>query len=151
MVSTIASLVVFVVSGVISHSFGVFKMSLSFGVQAIIAGLFLLFSILIFYASLKNLPFSKLNIELVKSGPYNIVRHPRYAAITLFIFPAFSVLCNSWLCLLSTIIICLIFRYGIRKEEVNLVRIFGDEYKAYMKRTPRIVPKILIRNLSFFY
>ncbi len=45
--------------------------------------------------------------------------------------------------LTTSILTYLVFRLVIHEEEEQLERIFGNEYREYMKRTPRFFPKIL--------
>ncbi len=76
---------------------------------------------------------------LVTSGVYGIVRHPMYlAGIVIFTFnPHFTV--NS---LTISILADLYFLIGIFIEERRFLRIFGDQYREYMKRVPRLIPGI---------
>jgi len=81
--------------------------------------------------------------ELVTSGVYGIVRHPLYlAGIVIFTFnPHITV--NS---LTITALADLYFLFGIFIEERRFLRIFGDQYKEYMKRVPRLIPKLRFRG-----
>lgn len=77
--------------------------------------------------------------ELVTSGVYGIVRHPMYlAGIVIFTFnPQITV--NS---LTITVLADLYFLFGVFIEERRFLRIFGDQYREYMKRVPRLIPGI---------
>jgi protein-S-isoprenylcysteine O-methyltransferase Ste14 len=77
--------------------------------------------------------------ELVTTGVYGIVRHPLYVAgIIIFTFsPHITV--NG---LTITILADLYFLFGMFIEERRFVRIFGDQYREYMKKVPRMVPRI---------
>ena len=151
MISTLASTVVFVASVLISNKSLFFKMNLGTELKFFLAGLLFLISFLLYFYAVMSLPLNKLNKELVTCGPYKKVRHPRYAAIIFFIFPALAIIFSSGLSLLSTIFIFFIFRHGIKKEEIYLLKLFGEDYKTYMSNTPRIIPKLLVRNFAFFY
>ena len=80
--------------------------------------------------------------ELVTSGPYRWVRHPLYAVFPLMSI-AISLLAANWfiggMTLLALVMIVLVV---IPKEEANLIEAFGDEYRAYMKRTGRLLPRL---------
>ena len=80
--------------------------------------------------------------ELVTTGVYGIVRHPMYlAGIVIFTF-------NPHLTRNSLTISCLAdlyFLFGVLIEERRFIVIFGDRYREYRKRVPRLIPKILHR------
>jgi hypothetical protein len=76
--------------------------------------------------------------ELVTTGVYGIVRHPLYVAgIIIFTFsPHITV--NG---LTITVLADLYFIFGMFIEERRFVRIYGDQYREYMKNVPRMVPR----------
>jgi len=78
--------------------------------------------------------------ELVTTGVYGIVRHPLYVAgLIIFTFsPIITV--NG---LLITVLADLYFLFGMFIEERRFLRIFGDQYREYMKQVPRIVPRLI--------
>lgn len=77
--------------------------------------------------------------ELVTTGVYGIVRHPLYVAgIIIFTFsPHITV--NG---LAVTVLADLYFLFGMLIEERRFLRIFGDQYREYMKRVPRMFPHL---------
>ena len=80
--------------------------------------------------------------ELVTTGPYRWVRHPLYAVGTLMLI-AISLLAANWfiggMTLLALVMIVLVV---IPKEEANLIETFGEAYRAYMKNTGRLLPRL---------
>jgi len=79
---------------------------------------------------------------LITTGPYRWVRHPFYAACIL-LFVGGSLAMANWFILLSCSILWYAFllpRTGI--EEQNLIARFGDDYRSYMRRVGRFVPRI---------
>lgn len=79
---------------------------------------------------------------LVKDGPYTSIRHPIYLA---FLFMQVSVLflTANWLIGLCGIAIILaVIAIRVPEEERLLIEQFGDEYREYMKRTGRFLPKV---------
>ena len=75
--------------------------------------------------------------EFVESGMYAIVRHPEFLGHMLII-SALVVISQHWISLIvSTTLIILLF-FAIIEEEKRNVEKFGDAYKDYMKRVPRI-------------
>lgn len=81
---------------------------------------------------------------LVTSGPYKFIRHPMYAAIFI-IGIGISLFSSNWIVALSYML-PVIFMYLIRiaDEEKMMIEKFGDEYRAYMIRTGRLIPKLRI-------
>jgi len=78
--------------------------------------------------------------KLVTSGPYRWVRHPMYTVHIVYFFTWVLVSANVLLLINYLLTIILIFA-RIPKEEKMLLDQFGDEYRAYMKRTGRLLPR----------
>ncbi len=78
---------------------------------------------------------------LVTSGPYRWVRHPLYTVGALFML-GMSLLLGSWLIpiLAAPAMAGLMLRTP--DEEAGLVARFGDDYRAYMARTGRYLPRL---------
>lgn len=80
--------------------------------------------------------------DLITTGPYSIVRHPSYTGAFLAII-AGGVVLES---LLGFIISCtaMIIAYYVRIgiEEKELTDRFGNDYRAYKKRTKMIIPYV---------
>jgi protein-S-isoprenylcysteine O-methyltransferase Ste14 len=78
--------------------------------------------------------------ELVTTGVYGIVRHPLYVAgIVIFTFsPHITV--NG---LTITVLADLYFLFGMFIEERRFEKIFGDQYREYIKKVPRMVPRVV--------
>ena len=83
--------------------------------------------------------------QLVTSGPYRWVRHPMYTVLFSF-FIGLTLLSASWLvfALVAASIVVLYRRIGI--EEGMMIEQFGDEYRAYMKYTGRLLPQFVHRS-----
>ncbi len=78
--------------------------------------------------------------QIVDSGPYRFVRHPSYAG-ALLAFVGFGLVMRNWVSLLAlTAPIFLAFLYRINVEERALLEAFGDRYRAYTRRTKRLIP-----------
>jgi hypothetical protein len=81
--------------------------------------------------------------ELVTTGVYGIVRHPMYlAGIIIFTFNP-NITVKS---LLITVLADLYFLFGVLIEERRFLKIFGNEYRTYMKHVPRLIPSLKKRN-----
>jgi protein-S-isoprenylcysteine O-methyltransferase Ste14 len=78
---------------------------------------------------------------LVTHGPYRWVRHPLYT-VGFLLFLGLSLLAANWFIALMLVlgIIPLAMRTPI--EEARLMERFGDEYRAYMERTGRFLPRL---------
>ena len=77
--------------------------------------------------------------ELVTSGVYGMVRHPLYVAGIVIVTANPRVTVNG---LTFTVLADLYFLFGMFIEERRFLRIFGDQYREYMKRVPRMVPRL---------
>lgn len=77
---------------------------------------------------------------LVTSGPYRWVRHPLYT-FGASMFVAFGMMADNWFIALLGILTFIAMAIRTPKEEANLVTKFGNEYRDYMKRTGRFLPK----------
>ncbi len=79
--------------------------------------------------------------QLITSGPYSRVRHPMYTAFYGFGL-SLALMSANWFFvaffILSLVGLCL----RVPKEEKMMLDQFGDEYRAYMERTGRFVPKM---------
>ncbi|TMQ48031.1 MAG: isoprenylcysteine carboxylmethyltransferase family protein [Candidatus Eisenbacteria bacterium] len=80
------------------------------------------------------------NHTLVQTGPYRWVRHPFYDAVALLILSAVLIASNAFLLLTGAAALALIWIRTKREEELLLAR-FGNQYRAYMIRTGRFLPK----------
>ncbi len=79
--------------------------------------------------------------DLVTHGVYARVRHPMYAAYLLWGLGQ-SLMLRNWVAgpmmLASFAVLCVI---RIPAEERLMEESFGDEYRAYARRTGRLIPK----------
>lgn len=77
--------------------------------------------------------------HLVTNGPYACVRHPIYSGVLLGIIG--TMLAINPTTLLGWPLIALAF-FGISaiKEERDMLKIFPEQYRAYMSRTKRFIP-----------
>ena len=81
--------------------------------------------------------------RLVISRPYRVIRHPIYAAFVLILSSTIFISSNWMIGLAWTCMTALEIFSRIRFEEALMIEYFGDEYREYMKRTGRLLPKII--------
>lgn len=80
--------------------------------------------------------------ELITDGVYRHVRHPMYSAFFLWAIAQFLLLPN-WIAGLSGILgFGTLYAFRVAREERLMLEAFGDEYRAYMRRTARVLPWI---------
>ena len=77
--------------------------------------------------------------RLITAGPYARVRHPMYTAILGWL-TSLGLVAGSWAPLVFASLSALNFMLRIPPEEKMMLQRFGDEYRAYMKRTGRLLP-----------
>lgn len=80
--------------------------------------------------------------QLIEAGPYRFIRHPTYAGMLLVFLGMGLNIGNlaSLLIIMAPIVAALWWR--MRIEEAVMITAFGDQYRAYMQRTKRLVPLI---------
>ncbi|HAG10859.1 MAG TPA: hypothetical protein DCK76_05650 [Desulfotomaculum sp.] len=87
-------------------------------------------------------PFASTGKEqkLVKTGIYAKARHPIYLS-GLFLSLGFTLIAGNLYGLLFFILSLVAIVIRIKKEERELIKRFGEEYKQYAKETPLLIPK----------
>lgn len=82
-------------------------------------------------------------LDLEKRGLYRRVRHPQALALSLAAL-GLGLLSGSVPYLVSVPLWLAFWTgYTYLEEAIELVPVFGDEYRRYRERTPRLVPRIL--------
>jgi protein-S-isoprenylcysteine O-methyltransferase Ste14 len=82
---------------------------------------------------------------LVVNGPYRWVRHPFYDAVALLLFGV-SLVSANWFMLAAGVTVFTLLAVRARIEERMLVARFGDDYRSYMARTDRFLPRMRARR-----
>lgn len=80
--------------------------------------------------------------QLVTRGVYRIVRHPMYSAFWLMAVGQALLLSNVVAGLAGLVGFGILYFLRIAEEERMMLNTFGEEYREYMKRTPRIIPRV---------
>jgi protein-S-isoprenylcysteine O-methyltransferase Ste14/NAD-dependent dihydropyrimidine dehydrogenase PreA subunit len=83
---------------------------------------------------------------LVDSGTYAIVRHPQVLG-SILLMSASILISQHWLVAIAGVIMSASFYREVVKQEKKLLVKFGDDYKRYMQKVPRINPLVGIIRL----
>ena len=78
--------------------------------------------------------------ELVTSGPYRWIRNQLYTAAG-FIFTGLGLVAASWFLIAAAALAVVLVRLRLPKEEAQLEDRFGQEYRDYVSRTGRFLPR----------
>jgi protein-S-isoprenylcysteine O-methyltransferase Ste14 len=82
--------------------------------------------------------------KLITHGPYKRIRHPMYTASMLFMFST-GLIALDWVILVVSALTLIVISKRIDNEERLLIEHFGKEYRDYMKRTRRLLPRLHYR------
>jgi len=85
------------------------------------------------------------NGTLVTTGPYRRVRHPMYTAVLILVIATVLLTANGVVAVGGVGMFALLVARS-RLEEDRLVEKFGDDYRAYQRRTGRIIPRWRARS-----
>jgi len=77
--------------------------------------------------------------ELIDTGPYALVRHPIYTGLLVAIFGS-AVARSEWRGALAVLIASAALWRKFRLEERWMTERFGEQYVAYRRRVPALVP-----------
>jgi len=87
----------------------------------------------------KSFLYRSLEDELVTGGPYGLVRHPQFLASIVICFFG-SLIYSSYFAFVNVIAFAIALWVLSILEERELVAHFGDIYREYAWRVPRMVP-----------
>ena len=83
----------------------------------------------------------KTDHELVRRGPYGVVRHPIYTAL-LAMYAGTAIVSGHMHALVGLVLGILAYLRKTRLEERNLVNVFGEKYGGYRDDTWALVPGV---------
>lgn len=109
------------------------------------AGLLVLLTFHHLGTNLTDTVVTRKNHTLVTGGPYRWVRHPFYVASALALL-AFALITANWFIFINGGVAFLLLVVRTDKEEAKLMERFGDDYRRYMQRTGRFIPKLKTWN-----
>lgn len=79
--------------------------------------------------------------QLVNTGPYARIRHPMYTVFILFTIGTVLITANLFITIFGLLVCFLLYPIS-KQEEQMLITEFGDQYRGYMNRTGRFLPRI---------
>jgi protein-S-isoprenylcysteine O-methyltransferase Ste14 len=80
--------------------------------------------------------------ELIRGGPYALVRHPIYSGL-LLAFIGSAIARTEWRGVLAVLIVLVALWRKLRLEERFMSETFGDEYRRYREHTAALIPYLL--------
>jgi protein-S-isoprenylcysteine O-methyltransferase Ste14 len=80
--------------------------------------------------------------QLIRSGPYQIVRHPIYTGI-ITALAGTAVAIGQLQSFIGVALFAAIYYFKSRREERFLVKEFGDDYVRYRMEVPALVPLLV--------
>ncbi len=75
-----------------------------------------------------------------RGGPYRFVRHPGYLGSLLFLDGIALASGNAVTLVVSIVVTLAAYAHRIRSEDAMLVAAFGEEYDAYRREVPALIP-----------
>jgi protein-S-isoprenylcysteine O-methyltransferase Ste14 len=81
--------------------------------------------------------------RLITKGPYSRVRHPMYTFFYIMVISTTLISANFFVGVFGILAWTLLYVVRVGDEEAMLLEQFGEEYREYMERTGRLLPKIV--------
>ncbi|HMD78327.1 MAG TPA: isoprenylcysteine carboxylmethyltransferase family protein [Terracidiphilus sp.] len=81
----------------------------------------------------------KVDHQLIRSGPYRLIRHPIYTAL-LGLYLGTAIVSGELHALIGLALVIIAYLRKIRLEEANLMRAFGADYRGYRSETWALLP-----------
>ena len=80
--------------------------------------------------------------ELIRSGPYGLVRHPIYTGLLLSVLGT-AVAFGEWRGSIAFALLTVSFVIKLRVEERFMSETFGEQYQRYRAKVPALIPFIV--------
>jgi protein-S-isoprenylcysteine O-methyltransferase Ste14 len=77
--------------------------------------------------------------ELIRSGPYGLVRHPIYSGMLAAIFGT-AIVIGEWRALIALLFFAAAVLRRVSVEERWMGEIFPDDYSRYRQEVPALIP-----------
>lgn len=80
---------------------------------------------------------------VIRTGPYNLVRHPSYTG-GMLMYIGIGLALSSWLSLAVLVLTGIAtYAYRVRAEERLLLDTLGEPYRSYMREKKRFIPYVV--------
>lgn len=79
--------------------------------------------------------------ELVTDGPYAYVRHPQYSGLFVIMIGMLIQWPTIITALMFPVLLFVYYRLS-KREESEMIKLFGEEYKRYIETTPMFIPRL---------
>ena len=79
---------------------------------------------------------------LVTGGPYRWMRHPMYTSLFVLVIAITLISANALIGLPMVLGLSVSLINRVDREEAVMIEQFGDEYREYMKRSGRFLPRL---------
>jgi protein-S-isoprenylcysteine O-methyltransferase Ste14 len=80
--------------------------------------------------------------RLITSGPYSRIRHPMYTYFYIMTSATALISANLFVAVFGITAWTLLYLVRVGDEEALMLEQFGEEYRQYMERTGRLLPKL---------
>jgi len=84
------------------------------------------------------------NHELIRTGPYSVVRNPLYVFSFIGAAGAGAQSGSMVIAAVALLIAVIVFSLVVRKEEAALIRLHGAQYRDYLASVPRFLPNPML-------
>ena len=78
--------------------------------------------------------------EIAKQGPFQFIRHPIYSVWIFSFTGILAMIFYSWGLIISIVPIAIIWSWLVQREEIGMLKKFGNEYIEYMEQTGQFLP-----------
>lgn len=80
--------------------------------------------------------------ELIRTGPYGVVRHPIYTGILLAVLGT-ALAIGEWRGLIAFVLFTVGFVIKLKAEERFMSETFGEQYARYRAEVPTLIPFVI--------
>ncbi len=125
----------FIVIGVAANILWPSVFTLGFGQGGLIAGIVLLVvGVPVWFTGVAQVLVNVPKKRLITTGPFAVVPHPMYTAVSLLVFPGLGLLFDTWVGAGIGVVLYVSSRIFSPAEDRILAEVFPKEYAEYRQR-----------------